>query len=282
MRRRAFPPRGGDRYRRSCRGRYHTERGSRRPAVNRQVPGCREPPRPGSAPTVSWPSVRRCCGPAATSPSKCPTSTRDGYATSTITATRSVLVRAIRRAQRDGWVARNVAELVPCPRGTRRESRSMTVAQVEQLLRAELSPWWQAYLYTGIMCGLRPGELLGLRWEDVDTPAGVIRIRKSVKIHEGDGAHDWSLRTSKRSGRGARSRSPPRWRRCSPPCVRTRPPGGWRPGPATPITAWCSPAPMGRPAGRQRPGRISSGSASALGSARTGTRTSSVTRLCRS
>jgi integrase len=112
---------------------------------------------------------------------------RDGYATSTITATRSVLVRAIRRAQRDGLVARNVAELVPCPRGTRRESRSMTVAQVEQLLRAELSPWWRAYLYTGIMCGLRPGELLGLRWEDVDTAAGVIRIRKSVKIHEGDG-----------------------------------------------------------------------------------------------
>jgi integrase len=112
---------------------------------------------------------------------------RGGYATSTIASTRSVLVRAIRRAQRDGLVARNVAELVPCPRGTRRESRSMTVAQVEQLLKAELSSWWRAYLYTGIMCGLRPGELLGLRWEDVDTAAGVIRVRKSVKVLEGGG-----------------------------------------------------------------------------------------------
>ncbi len=112
---------------------------------------------------------------------------RDGYATSTISMTRSVLVRALRRAQRDGLVARNVAELVPCPRGTRRESRSMTLAQVEQLLAADLPPWWRAYLYTGIMCGLRPGELLGLRWEDVDTAAGVIRVRKSVKIAEGSG-----------------------------------------------------------------------------------------------
>ena len=60
----------------------------------------------------------------------------DGYATETIKATRSVLVRSIRRAQRDGLVMRNVAELVPCPRGTRRESRSMTVAQVEALLSA--------------------------------------------------------------------------------------------------------------------------------------------------
>ena len=111
---------------------------------------------------------------------------RAGRATETIKQTRSVLVRSIRRAQRDGLVMRNVAELVPCPRGTRRESRSMTVAQVEALLAAsaDLGPWWRAYVYTGIMCGLRPGELLGLRWEDVDTAGGVIRVRKSIKVIE--------------------------------------------------------------------------------------------------
>ena len=31
------------------------------------------------------------------------------------------------------------------------------------------------------MCGLRPGELLGLRWEDVDFKARVIRVRKCLK-----------------------------------------------------------------------------------------------------
>jgi len=31
------------------------------------------------------------------------------------------------------------------------------------------------------MCGLRPGELLGLRWEDVDFDEGVIRVRKCLK-----------------------------------------------------------------------------------------------------
>jgi integrase len=63
----------------------------------------------------------------------------------------------------------------------------MTLAQVEQLLKTDLTPWWRAYFHTGIMCGLRPGELLGLRWQDVDIDAGVIRVRKSVKVHEGDG-----------------------------------------------------------------------------------------------
>jgi integrase len=45
----------------------------------------------------------------------------------------------------------------------------------------ELTPWWRAYLTTALMCGLRPGELLGLRWEDVDFRAGVIRVRKCLK-----------------------------------------------------------------------------------------------------
>jgi integrase len=130
---------------------------------------------------------------------------RNGYATSTIKATRSVLVRAIRRAERDGLVMRNVAALIPSPRGTRRDSRSMTVEQVNALLAADLTPWWRAYLYTGIMCGLRPGELLGLRWEDVDSAEGVIRVRKSVKVTEqADGRkrpavedlkNEWSRRT---------------------------------------------------------------------------------------
>jgi integrase len=111
---------------------------------------------------------------------------RQGYATQSIKMTRSVLVRSIRRAQRDGLVMRNVAELVPCPHGTLRESRSMTVAQVEALLSAsaDIGPWLRAYIYTGIMCGLRPGELLGLRWADIDTAEGVIRVRKSVKMAE--------------------------------------------------------------------------------------------------
>jgi integrase len=62
----------------------------------------------------------------------------------------------------------------------------MTVAQVEALLSASagLGPWWRAYVYTGIMCGLRPGELLGLRWEDVDA-AGHINasITRAVYRH---------------------------------------------------------------------------------------------------
>ena len=124
---------------------------------------------------------------------------RGGYSTASIKAPRAVVVRSITRAERDGLVMRNVAALVPCPRGTRRESRSMTIEQVNALLSADLTPWWRAYLYTGIMCGLRPGELLGLRWEDVDVAEDVIRVRRAVKVHGQPVIEDLKTERSRRT-----------------------------------------------------------------------------------
>jgi integrase len=76
---------------------------------------------------------------------------------------------------------RNVAELAETPRGTRRESRAMTLEQIGALFASGLTAWWRDYLMTGILCGLRPGELLGLTWDDIDVAAGVIRVRHSLK-----------------------------------------------------------------------------------------------------
>jgi integrase len=98
---------------------------------------------------------------------------------------RALLARAIRRAQRDGLVHRNVAELAEVPRGGKRPSKAMTLDQVRALLALDLSPWWRGYIVTALTTGLRPGELLGLRWEDVDLREGTIRVRKCLKALPG-------------------------------------------------------------------------------------------------
>jgi integrase len=94
---------------------------------------------------------------------------------------RDLLRLAIRRAERDGKISRNVAALADVPAGGRRLSRAMNLAQVRDLLALQLNTFWRAYLTTGLTCGLRPGELLGLRWDDVDFGEGVIRVRKCLK-----------------------------------------------------------------------------------------------------
>src|SRR5262249_14666843 len=44
-----------------------------------------------------------------------------------------------------------------------------------------LTPWWRAYFSVVFGLGLRPGELHGLRWENVDTDAGTLSVRHSLK-----------------------------------------------------------------------------------------------------
>ena len=94
---------------------------------------------------------------------------------------RSTLRLAVRRAERDGKANRNVAALADIPAAPRRQSRSMNLEQIRALLGLDLTTWWRAYLTCALMCGLRPGELLGLRWQDVDFKDGVIRVRKCLK-----------------------------------------------------------------------------------------------------
>jgi integrase len=123
---------------------------------------------------------------------------RDGLATKTISGSKGILARAIRRAQRDNLVGRNVAELAETPRGTRAESKSMTLEQIRALFASGLTAWWRAYMMTGILCGLRPGELTGLTWDDVDFAEGVIRVRHSLKeVPAGDGKTDLQLEALK-------------------------------------------------------------------------------------
>ncbi len=110
---------------------------------------------------------------------------RDGYSAKTVSHAKGVLRQAIRRAQRDDLVGRNAAELADVPAGKARQSRSMTMEQIRALFASDLNPWWRAYLITAILCGLRPGELLGLTWADVDFRAGVIRVRHCLKAVPG-------------------------------------------------------------------------------------------------
>lgn len=108
-----------------------------------------------------------------------------GRSSDNIRRAKALLARAIRRAQRDGLVHRNVAELAETPRGTRRPSKAMRLDQIRALLALDLTPYWRAYIVTAVACGLRPGEMLGLRWEDVDFTEGVVRVRKCLKALPG-------------------------------------------------------------------------------------------------
>jgi integrase len=67
-----------------------------------------------------------------------------------------------------GLIIRNVAALTDPPQVQRREPRFLTPEQAQRLLSAAEGHPLEALYVTALMLGLRVGEALGLRWQDVD------------------------------------------------------------------------------------------------------------------
>lgn len=89
--------------------------------------------------------------------------------TRTVQISRNVLVRAIRHAERDGLVVRNVAALVKPPKGQRRgrPSKSLTLEQAIALMDAAEGTRLEAYITLSLLVGLRPEEARELRWDHI-------------------------------------------------------------------------------------------------------------------
>lgn len=94
-------------------------------------------------------------------------------------------VRAIfRRAITRGEVAVNPTAALELPAVRGRRDRIASPAEAARLLAA--APRRDRALWaTALYAGLRRGELMALRWEDVDLAAGLLRVERSWDVREG-------------------------------------------------------------------------------------------------
>ena len=103
-----------------------------------------------------------------------------GQSAASVRQLHAVLHRAFRQAVRWGVVARNVADLVTPPRVKRREMQALSPEQSRVFLTASHGDRLEALFVLAISTGMRQGELLGLRWRDVDLDAGLLAVRGSL------------------------------------------------------------------------------------------------------
>ncbi|MBQ0868475.1 site-specific integrase [Streptomyces sp. RK75] len=93
----------------------------------------------------------------------------------------ALLRTALQHAVREDEIPRNVAKNVELGMGTMREIEPLTVQEGRQLLAAARgNRLWAAY-ELAVRTGLRRGEVLGLRWQDVDLDAGVLTVRQTLQ-----------------------------------------------------------------------------------------------------
>jgi integrase len=104
--------------------------------------------------------------------------------TRTLREVRSVLKRAITRAQARDKVKRNVVLLCDIPQGrTGRPSKSLTLIQAEALLAAAENTSLNAYIVLSLLTGARTEELRALTWSyvDLDSDPPFMMVWRSVR-----------------------------------------------------------------------------------------------------
>src|SRR5215210_6610202 len=106
-------------------------------------------------------------------------------APATVRKIHSTLHKALSQAVSDGIVPRNAAD-VKAPRPTPEEMRPLSEDEARAFLETarESGDRFEALYVLAITTGLRRGELLGLRWKDVDLQSSVLRVGHAL-VREG-------------------------------------------------------------------------------------------------
>lgn len=98
---------------------------------------------------------------------------------------RALLSVALGEAENNEFIPSNPVKKVRIPVNNTREIEPLTIEEVKRLLETYKGTYMSARLHIALLCGLRQGEALGLRWQDVDLVNGVLEVRNQIQMIDG-------------------------------------------------------------------------------------------------
>jgi integrase len=112
----------------------------------------------------------------------------EGAAPGSVRQLHAVLRRALGEAHRIGLVPRNVATLVKVPKPIRHDMQVLSPDEARILLAAVEGDRLEALYVLALTTGMRIGELLALRWTDVDlqTKTPAVHVRATLRYKNAD------------------------------------------------------------------------------------------------
>lgn len=106
---------------------------------------------------------------------------QEGIGARTLQVVHAVLHNTFKNAIREGILLRNPAEAVERPKVEQKEIHVLTEEQTRQLLLAAAGERNETLFYLALITGMRQGELLGLKWSDVDWKKGLINVQRQLQ-----------------------------------------------------------------------------------------------------
>lgn len=111
---------------------------------------------------------------------------RETAAPASVIKVHGVLRNALADAERMDLVSRNVAKAVRSASLTRTERRALTPTEAAALLSQLEGHRMEGVFVVALSTGLRRGEVLGLRWKDIDVPGRTLFVRQTVQRINGE------------------------------------------------------------------------------------------------
>src|SRR5215216_3755115 len=105
-----------------------------------------------------------------------------GASNRTVQYIHATLRKALQDAVSDELIPRNVADGIKAPTPTKKEINPLTPEQARIFLEAIRDDPLEALYVLAIHRGLRQGELLGLKWDDVDLETGTLLVRRILSL----------------------------------------------------------------------------------------------------
>ena len=106
---------------------------------------------------------------------------KSGLSARTVQYLYTLLRSSLNRALKWGLVARNVATLIDRPRAERPPIKPLTPDQARTFLSALKGERLRALFVVALAEGLRQGEILGLRWENIDLEEGTLMVTAALQ-----------------------------------------------------------------------------------------------------
>lgn len=106
---------------------------------------------------------------------------KGGLSARTVNKHHRILYDALKHGVRQGVLIRNVAEAVDLPRPSNKEAAVLGPSEARLLVESARGTPYYPIFFTALYTGLRRGELLGLRWCDVDLELATLSVVQTLQ-----------------------------------------------------------------------------------------------------
>ncbi len=105
----------------------------------------------------------------------------DGLSDSTVRSIHMLLHEVMEAAVQARLIAKNPTAGTKIPKCNYPDKKILSEGELARFMEAiEREPLWRDFFYTEITTGLRRGEICGLKWCDLDTEHGTLKIERSI------------------------------------------------------------------------------------------------------